>query len=454
MKIAKPLLFLFILCFIKMEVVFSQADKTKKLKDLPESFMTTGKLPNLKKNEENLFDKRMMNAFFTNRVSNYMSTSSDINFAKGYALLDNSDGRLFIGGTWNPRENKAAKTRYLVTAGVKSNVKDQFASLYEGGKMQNDIGLSFKFTVIGNGCIGIGSESKKNFEKIRVRRELMLAGFERKIQNDIDDFEKTLDKAYPQRNTPKADAETIHKISYDEQLDEYVKKQYKKYEEEIANAEAESVYDNNLFTYAWDHWLGIEVYYPITSSKYNIADSLRVFKPREEEYKPIAASLTYTNVFEMPHLGKFMLMLGTGIQQNNSVKAEDIKKYSYDQYLVQSIKDTLPGTSFPDTLLMASLKKDDVYVGKYENWFGPQLRGKFVWMPFDFIGVSISGELNYRNGNSNYFNENKNWTIGIPVSLNDKDGERLVNFELQWREVAQEHSVGISVNYIFGKPEF
>tara|TARA_R110002049_G_scaffold281923_1_gene461594 strand:+ start:4736 stop:4864 length:129 start_codon:yes stop_codon:yes gene_type:complete len=39
----------------------------------------------------------------------------------------------------------------------------------------------------------------------------------------------------------------------------------------------------------------------------------------------------------------------------------------------------------------------------------------------------------------------------MPFSIADKDGNKTINFELQWRELNSKHFVGLSVGYNFGK---
>lgn len=92
------------------------------------------------------------NSFFASKTSSYLSQASDLSLAKAYAFFDNSDGRLFVGGTVEPG-NKDAKVLPLYTLGVKANVKDGFSTLFDANSSASDMGISFKITLLGNGKI-------------------------------------------------------------------------------------------------------------------------------------------------------------------------------------------------------------------------------------------------------------------------------------------------------------
>lgn len=108
-----------------------------------------------------------LNSFFATKISTYLSEASDLSLAKSYAVLDNADGRLFVGGTFDKRQSTNERLRFLLTVGVKANVKDGFAGLTNPKGINNDIGLSFKLTLFGSGSIWYGEAQKDTLKDKR-----------------------------------------------------------------------------------------------------------------------------------------------------------------------------------------------------------------------------------------------------------------------------------------------
>ena len=125
---------------------------------------------------------------------------------------------------------------------------------------------------------------------------------------------------------------------------------------------------------------------------------------------------------------------------NNSVNASLIDSYSYDKYLNQAV--------VVDTMFLTKLKSKTVYLGDFEKFMTIRLSGRFVYMPLSFIGVSAAFEKNFGKL------DDLSWKLGIPVSLKDNEGNAKINFELVWKEVQKEHTIGISVGLPIGKNIF
>ena len=89
----------------------------------------------------------------------------------------------------------------------------------------------------------------------------------------------------------------------------------------------------------------------------------------------------------------------------------------------------------------------------FGSFFTTGLRSEIVYFfpddifgkDFSFIGLSASYEK--------FFGEYdaENWRLGIPLVLKDKEGKANVNFEIQWREINKNHTIGFSVGVPFGK---
>ncbi|MBK9765178.1 MAG: hypothetical protein IPO87_18020 [Flavobacteriales bacterium] len=98
-----------------------------------------------------------------------------------------------------------------------------------------------------------------------------------------------------------------------------------------------------------------------------------------------------------------------------------------------------------DTLALVQLDgQETVGIGEYARFDTYKVGGRLVWMPCPWIG--LSGELERWIGDY----EPVNWKLGVPFSFKNEKGERAINFEVQWREQHDVHSVGISVGLPFG----
>jgi len=89
---------------------------------------------------------------------------------------------------------------------------------------------------------------------------------------------------------------------------------------------------------------------------------------------------------------------------------------------------------------------NNVYKTEYDNFATGKLELEVVAFLYKGM-ISISPAIEKNVGKY----DATNWKLGIPVSLKDKEGKPTLNFELQWREINTQHSIGISVGYNFGK---
>ena len=78
------------------------------------------------------FNTKMLNVLFTKEVSNYLSESTNLNTRKSFAILNDKNNRLFLGGSFAYpfNRNKYDKLTNLFTLGVKADSKDGFANIF------------------------------------------------------------------------------------------------------------------------------------------------------------------------------------------------------------------------------------------------------------------------------------------------------------------------------------
>lgn len=382
--------------------------------------------------DSNLTSAATLNSFFAIKTSTYLSEASDLSLSKAYAVLDNSDGRLFIGGTINKKQSTTEFARFLFTGGIKANVKDGFANLFSAKSFNNDIGLSLKATIFGRGSIWFDKEYSSQKEKTALKR--------RHLANELlNNFDAELNK-FRRNATNLADsAETV--TSFAEDYSEQMK-------EEFAQKEAEYIIKHNMYNVSHNWWIGFDIYVPVTKTTYNSVNKFTDINVKENNFRPYEFNFTYTNFWDKniwnknPFLwrGTTLLTFKASLLANNSVNASLINPYSFEQYLMRN--------SILDTLSLAQLESKSIYVGDFERFITPKISGKLVYMPVQYIGLSAAIEKSFGKVND------LNWRLGVPFSFKDNDGKSKINFELVWREVSKEHSVGVSVGLPIGSSIF
>lgn len=369
-----------------------------------------------------------LNSFFATKISTYLSEASDLSLSKSFAVLDNTDGRLFLGGTFNAKQSIDQFQRFLFTAGVKVNVKDGFASLVGSDGFNNDIGVSVKTTIFGRGIIWFDEDPKTHKDKVENKRN--------EIKNELlVDFDDAVTK--------------LKRYQYGEStIGKFVTKYQEKMKEEFAKKEAAYIIQDSLFNVSHTWWISADVYIPVTKSSYKTVPDFSTASLNTSIYRPFEFNVTYTNFWEKNKwIGNVILLPGVtqftvkaGLLANNSASASIIESYSFDKYLTRTV--------VADTSFLAKLKSDDVYVGKLEKFLTPKVSARYVYMPLSFIGVSAAIEK--------YFGkiDDLNWRLGVPVSLKDKEGKSKINFELVWREIQKKHSIGLSIGLPIGNTIF
>ena len=383
--------------------------------------------------EPKLTSYRTLNSFFATKTTTYLSQATDLSLSKAYAVLDNTDGRLFVGGTFNQKKKNSDFSRFLFTLGAKANVKDGFSKIFTSNAFNNDIGLSLKVTLFGRGTIWFDKDESSQSQKAKVarKREQLTNELMTEFKDEISKFKLNQGKS--------ADADD---------LTDYINTNEEEKKEKFATEEAKFIINQKLFNVSHTWWVSIDGYLPVTESTYEVAKDLKTPQSNKETYRPYEFNLVYTNFWEknkfignpFPLPGTTLWTVKASLIGNNSVKASLIDEYGYDKYLLQNTID--------DTAFLAKLKTNTVYVGDFKKFMTPILSSRLVYMPLPFIGVSGAIEKNF--GEVDAFN----WRLGLPVSLKDNEGKAKVNFEIVWKEIQKEHVIGLSIGLPIGQTIF
>jgi hypothetical protein len=215
----------------------------------------------------------------------------------------------------------------------------------------------------------------------------------------------------------------------------------KKYRRKFAEEEAKAFDNEQAYDLVQTGWTSIYVYIPITTSTYTVTPNFQSNFEDKELY-PWQVSLTHTRIYESTKFGRFFVKFGGSLQGTNNIKAEELDGTSIEQYK------NLGGI---DTITLAKIDENTVYVGEYKNFTSPKMQLQLVYFPKKWnIGLSAYAESFFGSYNPT------NLKLGIPIRLNDKDGDPTVTFELQARfadiqnKIGQkDNSFGISVGLPF-----
>lgn len=172
---------------------------------------------------------------------------------------------------------------------------------------------------------------------------------------------------------------------------------------------------------------------------------------------PFEFNAVYTHLWEKNRIvgnpffipGTHLLTFTGSLTWSNSAKSSLLKEYDYGTFIHQNT----PGTSPSDTSLMGNADAKKVFVGDFKRFVIPALAARYVYFFPKFKKLpqfGLSGSLEKTFGKVN----NLNWKLGLPISLKNKEGEAKINFELQWREIQKDHTVGLSVGLPLGNSIF
>lgn len=372
-----------------------------------------------------------LNIFMAKKVNTYLSGSGDLSLNKSYFIIDPVDGRLFLGMNFakDPSEGNG-RTQWIVTTGLKADATDNFSTLFNAEKdeISPNIGLSLKLTWLGRGIISYGVRERqiqKNqlgivgpvFDTIQNFDNRTVSRFLRKqISNQLDsamrkdssEFVRSLDGFSGFEEESWA---TLQKSAY-------FKAANKKYRKEFITKEAEVIDDKALYSWYWTHWFSAEVYVPFTRSRYDVAGDFTSDVEEKRLYN-LDATLLWSQVME-GKAARLITSIGPGVKIQNNINTATLSKYGIGEYK------KLGGQ---DTLKLAELSKDDVYVGQYEEYVSPFVKMQAVcfFVKEKSIGLSFAAEK-FMGGY-----DPLNIKLGVPVSLKGKDDETKVNFELQFK---------------------
>jgi hypothetical protein len=369
-----------------------------------------------------------LNVLMAKKVNTYLSGSGDLALNKSYFIIDPTDGRLFLGfNTAKDPSKNDTRTKWILTTGIKADAADAFSTIYKGGEknLQPNIGASVKITLLGRGSIKFNNDKglqMQQLEKItfivpegleNYTEQELAAYYRGEIQNelteamtkDIADFESKI-KGVGDVNYRKWKREKFYKAGTAKYKSLYITK------------EAERIDEDFLYTSFRNQWLSLDLYVPFTNQSYDVGKDFASPVTTQQVYN-LEASLLWNTIYEN-NKTRLLTSLSTGLKIQNNINTESLKKYNVSDYK------KLGGT---DTLNLAQIKSEDVYVGDYKSFASPFFRGQLVYffMAQKAIGLSVLAEKYFQTYNP------LNIKLGVPFTLAGKDDDTKVNFEIQFK---------------------
>jgi hypothetical protein len=166
------------------------------------------------------------------------------------------------------------------------------------------------------------------------------------------------------------------------------------------------------------NWTSVSVYLPVMRQRFFVAESAAAPIERKHSF-PVELALTHTRLLDWGAKGRLFFTVEASVFQNNAAQSNLLAETAVGDYL------RLGGT---DTLRLAELGRANLYRGRYQNFFTPAARVQVVYFPPDsHIGLSGQWEQNFGRYNA------RNFVLGFPVVLIDKETNPAANFHFQIR---------------------
>lgn len=364
-----------------------------------------------------LISNRGMNIFLANKAGYYLAESNNLSLYKNAALYNSAEGLITVNHNLYEPKGIDARVSSISSVGVRANVADAFSAASSGRQYNNQLGFNWKQTWIAKGNTyydnnaDVSANQRKRMDALRAA---ILHTLEREITAKAEAFEaglKTIDTAL---EIPGQNGETAKNTM----RTQFYADLQQEYEFKFASLQSETLINTLNYKYVTTNWTSINVYIPLLLQKFTITPSLSGSFTDKHAY-PLQVTLSHTRFFESSHYGKLMLTLGTGVYWNNSKDGYGLDKTTYADYKNRG------GT---DTLRAAQLEAGGIYMGNYESFFTPLIKGQVVWLPPDWhFGISLSLEQNLGRYSP------LNGRIGIPIVLINKQADPSINFEFQVR---------------------
>jgi hypothetical protein len=374
--------------------------------------------------EGRLISNRAMNIFLADKTG-YLAESHDLSFYTNYVTLSTAEGRLTINHNFQKATGTDEPIKKLLSVGVATNAANSFAATFLDKKFENELALTVNYKWLHKVKTQFRSCSQK--QSMDALRSAIVHTLETEINKKTADFLIALNKM-DSAEVPGQDLGAAKAVS----LRYFYTGLKEMYTEKFAALQAAALTKNNNFRLITAAWTGITAYIPVVFPSYTVATSLTTSFNEKHPF-PLEITLQHTRLRESSKKGRLFFTIGGNLLFNNAKLG-----YLLDKTDVNTYKN-LGGT---DTVHLAALKNEKVYVGNYSTFITPSFMGRLVYYPStSHIGISFLIEKNF--GKYNLLNGR----LGIPVVLINRNRVPAANIEFYVHFFDMGHSINSDKKY-------
>ena len=371
-----------------------------------------------------VISNRAMNIFLADKTG-YLSESNDLSLYTNYVTLNTAEGKFTINHNFQKATGIDEPIKKLLSVGVSANVANSFAATFLDKKFENELGLTVNYKWLHKVKTHFsGCNQKQTMDALRAA---IVHSLEIEMNKKATDFLNAIDKTdtaeIPGQNM--AVAKSLAVQNFYNGLKET-------YEERFATLQAEKLTATNNFSFVSTGWTSVRAYIPLIFPQYIIA-STEATPFNEQHPYPLKLTVQHTRLWESSKKGRLFFTVGGNLLFNNTKLS-----YALDKTDITTYKN-LGGT---DTIHLAQLNNNKVYIGNYSTFITPALTGRLVYYPpASHIGVSFLIEQNF--GKYNLLNGR----LGIPIVLINRKKTPAANVEFYIHFFDINHSVSQDKKY-------
>ncbi len=360
-----------------------------------------------------LISNRAMNIFLADKTG-YLSERGDLSMYTNYVTINTSEGMVAVNHNFQKATGIDDPIKKLWSLGLNANIANTLAATFLDKKFENELMVAVNHKWLGkvkthsSACSPTQNNNNQK-QAMDALRASILHSLKIEILKRDSDFKAALtaiDEADVPGQNPQM-AKAIMQQEFYENLKE-------EYTEKFARLQAETLTKTNNYNLIATGWTSLTVNIPLVFPKYTIAQSLSSTFAEKHPY-PLSVQLSHTRLWESSKAGRLFFTVSGEVFLNNSKLSYSLDKTNFAAYK------NLGGA---DTLHLARLKNDKAYIGPYETFVTPLVKGRLVYFPpTSHIGISFLLEQNF--GRHNLLNGR----LGVPIILINSKKLPAANFE-------------------------
>lgn len=391
----------------------------------------------------------VLNVYFNKQISKQLSGKEDLTLSSTFAIVDEADGELTVGGSIDFGQAKTDYNRYLLQFGARLKSKDKFAEIVNSTDgFAGSAGFFVKGAYVFPGRLTFGYSLSSVQE--RINKE---SGDYRVAQ--IQNYEKYLSEKYAkeyQKERDKIQAEIddfaqVNALSISEQEALATERLKNAIEKEYAEEVEKYMVGNKLFAGSHISWVSFDGFFATTPTEFLTAPDFTSTAIDTLALRPHAINLTGSYLYS--RRSGFVLFLSGwySLKWQNTITRDDMNAVPFYKFVERDPAN--PEIEYTQT------DKTEAYVGEIKSSIlTNSLNAKITAMfggRFSFVGLSSSLEYRLSEEDNLWF-----WKFGAPFNLKGKEDDTKLNIEPQfrWDTSNEDWSFGLSLGVPFGKPLF